>query len=234
MNPRKRICPKCHVRAGVDILYGMPCYEAVKLAERGEIALGGCCIDPSGPERRCTECGHEWRIRRRIAPFEKSIENHEKETFSFLDAFANEARAYCGWVTGACGEEMSVAGAVRRVCALYQAALNLPPPFTDGLPPDLSPIEPSKVLIALAAARAAALPRPLHAYWKVFDPISDPPEKPVAGSIVDDLGDIYGDIARPLLSYGSYSRSTRAQSMTTCGKTLEAVTSVSSCSAGLP
>lgn len=174
-----------------DILYGMTCYEAVKLAERGEIAFGGCCIDPSGPERRCTECGHAWRIRRRIAPFEKSIENHEKETFSSLDAFAIEARAFCDWATGACGEEMSVAGAVRRVCALYQAALNLPPPFTEGLPHDLSPIEPSKALIALAAARAAVLPRPLHAYWKIFDPISNPPEKPVAGSIVDDLGDIY-------------------------------------------
>lgn len=65
---RRRLfmCPACKDRRGLDILYGMPTHEAFEMAERGEIAIGGCCIDDEAPERRCMACGHEWRIKRRL------------------------------------------------------------------------------------------------------------------------------------------------------------------------
>jgi len=63
--PRKYVCPRCRQKAGVEILYGYPAPEAVEAAERGEVVLGGCCIDLEGPERACTSCGHQWRIKRR-------------------------------------------------------------------------------------------------------------------------------------------------------------------------
>jgi hypothetical protein len=54
----------------VEIFYGMPDPEAGAMAERDEIALGGCFIDPDGPERKCAACGHEWRIKRKEARFD--------------------------------------------------------------------------------------------------------------------------------------------------------------------
>ena len=67
MTQPKYTCPTCRQKTGVDILYGMPDTEAQQLAERGEIVLGGCCIDLAGPERQCTACGHQWRIKRRLS-----------------------------------------------------------------------------------------------------------------------------------------------------------------------
>ena len=70
MSARKYICPACRLKTGVDILFGMPSLEAFEMAERQEIVLGGCCIDLEGPERKCTTCGHEWRIKRKEVRFE--------------------------------------------------------------------------------------------------------------------------------------------------------------------
>jgi len=70
MITRKYICPACRHKTGVDILYGMPGPEAFEMAERHEIVLGGCCIDLGAPERSCTTCGHEWRIKRKEVKFE--------------------------------------------------------------------------------------------------------------------------------------------------------------------
>ena len=62
MTPRKYICPSCKDKEGVNILYGMPSPELFEKAERGEIALGGCVIEESQPDRRCLKCNHEWQI----------------------------------------------------------------------------------------------------------------------------------------------------------------------------
>ena len=70
MSARNYICPACRQKTGVDILYGMPSYKALEMAKRNEIALGGCCLDLEGPERKCTNCGHEWRIKRKEMKFE--------------------------------------------------------------------------------------------------------------------------------------------------------------------
>lgn len=65
MRLRKYICPVCKQKTGVDILYGMPTDESFELAGKNLLALGGCCMALGGPERSCTSCGHEWRIKRR-------------------------------------------------------------------------------------------------------------------------------------------------------------------------
>jgi hypothetical protein len=38
-------------------------------------------------------------------------------------------------------------------------------------------------------------------YWMVFDPLKSPPEVPVAGSLADDLADIWFDVKRGLLTF---------------------------------
>lgn len=72
---RKYICPACGEKTGVNIVYGYPPLELREAEERGEIALGGCCISDNDPERRCLKCGHEWRIKhRKPDPFAIPIE----------------------------------------------------------------------------------------------------------------------------------------------------------------
>ena len=59
----KRTCPECGGE-GVQIVYGMPSHELFEAAERGEVALGGCCVQEDEPNRQCRACGHEWNTRR--------------------------------------------------------------------------------------------------------------------------------------------------------------------------
>lgn len=55
-------CKTCGQRTVVEILYGFPTHEAGEAAERGELVLGGCCInvDGSDPEWQCTHCGQRY------------------------------------------------------------------------------------------------------------------------------------------------------------------------------
>lgn len=63
---RKYICPKCGRRTGANILYGMPIWDRVgDDVNDGYVVIGGCDWPIDGPERQCTECGHQWRISRR-------------------------------------------------------------------------------------------------------------------------------------------------------------------------
>lgn len=53
MAPRKaRSCPVCGARM-IPIAYGFPSGEMFEQAERGEVVLGGCLIDPANPENVC-------------------------------------------------------------------------------------------------------------------------------------------------------------------------------------
>ena len=114
-----------------------------------------------------------------------------------LDAFAEQARRFCRWAMGEDGDAMNAAFALRRVSALYAAALELPLPFTKGMPAELAEADaPSESRVA---AHVASLKPLVH--WEIFDPLHDPPEEPVAGSIADDLGDIYRDVARGLVLF---------------------------------
>lgn len=53
-------CPKCGSKTIVPIMYGLPTEEAAEEAERGKIALGGCCISEDSPQWHCRDCEHEW------------------------------------------------------------------------------------------------------------------------------------------------------------------------------
>lgn len=73
---KKYICPKCKQRSGVEILYGYPSVLVADEVDRGEIFLGGCCIEPDSPDRHCMACGHEWQIVRRKlnkSPFDEEF-----------------------------------------------------------------------------------------------------------------------------------------------------------------
>ena len=121
-----------------------------------------------------------------------------------LDDFAQEARSFCRWATGADGTPMSAPLALRRVSTLYAAALDLTSPFTQDMSEDVAEVEPPPGSVRMVAARASELP--LQIYWQVFDPIATPCEEPVAGSIVDDLVDMYQDVARGLVLFDSGDR----------------------------
>ena len=60
-NKETRICPVCGGKL-VPIVYGFPMEEVMEMADRGEIVIGGCCIevDEKGrslmPEWACTNC----------------------------------------------------------------------------------------------------------------------------------------------------------------------------------
>lgn len=58
---KKKRCPKCGSRETVRIVYGFPAPELVEEAQRGKVELGGCCMTPDQPERRCKSCGYSWR-----------------------------------------------------------------------------------------------------------------------------------------------------------------------------
>ena len=49
--------PTCHDRPMRPIVYGYPGEELMEQAMRGEIALGGCCIDEAMPRWSCPVCG---------------------------------------------------------------------------------------------------------------------------------------------------------------------------------
>ena len=60
-------CPKCGSLDVVPILYGYPMPETMAKANRGLIALGGCCVSESDPRKHCNACGEafDWpRVRR--------------------------------------------------------------------------------------------------------------------------------------------------------------------------
>lgn len=121
-----------------------------------------------------------------------------------LDDFAQEARSFCRWATGADGTPMNAPAALRRVSSLYVAALSLPLPFAHGMSEGVAEVALPPGLEGVVAARASEIP--LQIYWEVFDPIATPSEEPVAGSIVDDLNDIYRDVARGLVLFEAGDR----------------------------
>ncbi len=51
-------CPACSSGSVVPILYGLPTERVFRAADRGEIALGGCCVvEGADPAWKCLECG---------------------------------------------------------------------------------------------------------------------------------------------------------------------------------
>jgi len=59
--PGRPKCPECGSEDTLEIVYGHPTQELSEEAERGEVVLGGCCIDGGAPDRVCRACGHNWQ-----------------------------------------------------------------------------------------------------------------------------------------------------------------------------
>lgn len=122
-----------------------------------------------------------------------------------LEAFAQEANRFAEW---AIQDEPHGSAAVRnalvRISLLYNAALQLPPAWTDDLQnqTDSPGIDPAEIARIVAYKSI-----PLKMYGEVFNPLAIPPEEPVIGSLIDDIVDIYRDVVTGLRAYqrGDYS-----------------------------
>lgn len=53
-------CPRCTAGKVVPIAYGLPGPEMMAEAERGDIVLGGCCIEEYQPIWHCQGCGNDF------------------------------------------------------------------------------------------------------------------------------------------------------------------------------
>ncbi|MEU2349880.1 hypothetical protein [Modestobacter sp. NPDC049651] len=55
-----KVCPSCGREESVPLLWGLPGPEAMELAERGLVVLGGCMLTPDEPTLACRACGAHW------------------------------------------------------------------------------------------------------------------------------------------------------------------------------
>ena len=114
--------------------------------------------------------------------------------------FSEEARRFIDWADGSASpQKLSAAVALRRVVALYAAALALPQPWSEGVS-IASAAEPALAeRLQVVRTRAAAFA--LQHYSEIFSPLVQPLEPPVVGDLADDLVDIYRDVATGLCLY---------------------------------
>jgi hypothetical protein len=57
IKPPRRRCPACGSSKIVKIVYGYPSHELFEASERGEVALGGCCVGHGDNTCACKNCG---------------------------------------------------------------------------------------------------------------------------------------------------------------------------------
>jgi len=108
--------------------------------------------------------------------------------------FSEQVRLFIAWADGsASAERLSARVALRRVLALYAAALELPQPWSVGVSMQDAPAAAPPERLQAVRQRAAAIP--LQHYGEIFSPLLMPPEPPVVGDLADDLVHIYRDVA---------------------------------------
>jgi len=126
--------------------------------------------------------------------------NRSQSREASAERFSREARRFIDWADGSESSGTMLARvALRRMVALYAAALELPQPWSEGV----SAKHPSEPALAerLEALRERAAAIPLQYYSEIFSPLVLPPEEPVVGDLADDLLDIYRDVAVGLALY---------------------------------
>ena len=124
---------------------------------------------------------------------------------SDLEQFAEEAARFETWANGEIGSnEKGVWIALRRITALYLLALDLgPPQYGSGfLSSDIGRVDDAEW--KSIASNVSTLP--VDQYSVVFNPLIFPPEKPVVGSLADDIPDIYRDVVFGLRAYRAGER----------------------------
>jgi hypothetical protein len=52
-----RPCPRCGSSRTLRVVYGLPDLELVEASQRGDVALGGCIVEPEAPDYECGGCG---------------------------------------------------------------------------------------------------------------------------------------------------------------------------------
>ncbi len=62
MKKEVKISPQCQSIHIVEIVYGEIVFtqQVMNDLEKGEIYLGGCCVNKSSPRYVCKECGHKF------------------------------------------------------------------------------------------------------------------------------------------------------------------------------
>ena len=60
MPKQKPKCPECGSAEVVRIVFGYPTSEMFEASDRGEVELGGCCVEIDDPEWHCKDCEHRW------------------------------------------------------------------------------------------------------------------------------------------------------------------------------
>lgn len=83
-------CPNCGTDEPLPISYGLPMPESLEACERGEIALGGCCLTLDDPEWQCRSCGHRYHSLWRLDSELRQLENIY---YSYLDEVSKAQRA---------------------------------------------------------------------------------------------------------------------------------------------
>lgn len=59
---RPPTCPQCGSSAVIPIAYGLPTEEAMRQAQEGKVALGGCVFSSEiSPRWHCKTCKSRWR-----------------------------------------------------------------------------------------------------------------------------------------------------------------------------
>ena len=122
-------------------------------------------------------------------------------TSDAVGQFAGEAARFRDWARdGTDNGELAVRQALIRIGALYFAALQLPPEWSEELAdaPDTESI-PGDEKRAVYERAAARLPSRTTLGSSTRSYI--PPEEPVVGSIGDDVADIYDDVVSGLVEY---------------------------------
>ena len=111
--------------------------------------------------------------------------------------FSHQARRFIEWADGtASADRLTAPLALRRVLALYAAALELPQPWSEGVSTGM--VAESALAERLRAVRNRAAALPLQHYSEIFSPLVQHPEEPVVGDLADDLADMYRDVATGL------------------------------------
>jgi len=112
------------------------------------------------------------------------------------DRFSAEARRFVEWADGTSTPgPLSAPVALRRVVAVYAAALSLPQPWSERVSNRRD--DELDLTEDLASVHRRAQSIPLQHYSEIFSPLV-PQDEPVVGDLADDLRDIYGHLAAGL------------------------------------
>lgn len=57
MSLSDKTCPFCGSSGILPVIYGYAPFDILVRADRGEVILGGACVEPSQPHWKCSACG---------------------------------------------------------------------------------------------------------------------------------------------------------------------------------